>query len=58
MQGNTLNLHTTLTSGVEMKVRYTNCADVSIIFFIKLSTKSYLKGVFYDRNDTEVELRV
>ena len=58
MQGNTLNLHTPLTYiGLGLKVRYCNCADVSILF-IKLSTKTYLTGVFYDLNDTEGELRV
>ena len=42
------------------KVRYWNCADVNtcILFFIKLSTKTYLTGVCYDLNDTEGELRV
>ena len=39
------------------KVRYWNCADVSI-FFIELSTKTYLTGVCYDLNDTVGELRV
>ena len=39
-----------------LKVRYWNCADVSILF-IKLSTKTYLTGVCYDLNDTECELR-
>ena len=40
-----------------LKVRYWNCADVSI-FFIELSTKTYLTGVCYDLNDTVGELRV
>ena len=31
---------------------------VSIFFFIKLSTKTYLTGVCYDLNDTVGELRV
>ena len=44
--------------GLVLKVRYLNCADVSIYFFIKLSTKTYLTGVFYDLNNTEGELRV
>ena len=57
MQGNTLNLHTPLTSGVGFKGQVLNCADVSI-FYIKLSTKTYLTGVCYDLNDTEGELRV
>ena len=43
--------------GLGLKVRYWNCADVSI-FFIKLSTKTYLTGVCYDLNNTEGELRV
>ena len=43
--------------GLGLKVRYWNCADVSILF-IKLSTKTYLTGVCYDLNDTEGELRV
>ena len=57
MQGNTLNLHTPLTSGVGFKGQILNCADVSI-FFIKLSTKTYLTSVCYVLNDTEGELRV
>ena len=57
MQGNTLNLHTPLTSGVWSKIRYWNYADVSILL-IELSTKTYLTGVCYDLNDTEDELRV
>ena len=40
-----------------LKVRYWNCADVSI-FFIELSTKTYLTGVCYDLNGTVGELRV
>ena len=40
-----------------LKVRYWNCADESI-FFIELSTKTYLTGVCYDLNDTVGELRV
>ena len=58
MQGNTLNFHTPLTSGVGFIGQILNCADVSIFFFIKLSTKTYLTGVCYDLNDTEGELRV
>ena len=42
--------------GFGLKVRYWNCVDVSIFFFIKLSTKTYLKGVCYDLNYTEGEL--
>ena len=44
--------------GFGLKVRFWNCAEVSILFFIKLSTKTYLTGVCYDLNDTEGELRV
>ena len=40
-----------------LKVRYWNCAVVSI-FFIELSTKTYLTGICYDLNDTVGELRV
>ena len=40
-----------------LKVRYLNCADVSI-FFIELSTKTYLTGVCYYLNDTVGVLRV
>ena len=40
-----------------LKVRYWNCADVSIVF-IELSTKTYFTGVCYDLNDTVGELRV
>ena len=59
MQGNTLNLHTTLTSGVGLKGQILKlCRCKNIFFFIKLSTKTYLTGVCYDLNDTEVELRV
>ena len=47
MQGNTLNLHTPLTSGVGLKGQILNCVDASIFFF-KLSTKTYLTGVCYD----------
>ena len=57
MQGNTLNLHTILTSEVGFKGQILNCADVSI-FFNELSTKTYLTGVCYDLNNTVGELRV
>ena len=40
-----------------LMVRYWNCADVNI-FFIELSTKTYLTGIWYDLNDTVGELRV
>ena len=55
MQGNTLNLHTPLTSGVGFKGQI---LKLCIFFFIKLSTKTYLTGVCYELNDTECELRV
>ena len=42
--------HSTNSGGIK-------CADVSI-FFIELSTKTYLTGVCYDLNDTVGELRV
>ena len=58
MQGNTLNLHTPLTSGVGFKGQILKSCRYKYIFFIKLSTKTYLIGVFYDLNNTEGELRV
>ena len=57
MQGNTLNLHTPLTSGVGFKGQILKPCRYKF-FFIKLSTKTYLIGVFYDLNNTEGELRV
>ena len=57
MQGNTLNLHTPLTSGVGFKGQILKLCRCKYIF-IKLSTKVYLTGVCYDLNDTEGELRV
>ena len=44
--------------GLGWKVWSWNCADVSIFFFIKLSTKTYLTGYCYDLNDTEGELTI
>ena len=58
MQGNTLNLHTPLTSGVGFKGHILKSYRCKYILFIKLSTKAYLTGVCYDLNDTEGELRV
>ena len=58
MQGNTLNLHTPLTSGVGFKGQILKLCRCKYIFFIKLSTKAYLTGVCHDLNDTEGELRV
>ena len=52
MQGNTLNLHTPLTSGVGLKGQILKLCRCKYIFFfiIKLSTKTYLTGVCYDLN--------
>ena len=59
MKGNTLNLHTPLTSGVGFKGQILKLCRCKYIFiFIKLSTKTYLTDVCYDLNDTESELRV
>ena len=56
MQGNTLNLHTPLTSVVGFKGQILKLCRCKYIF-IRLSTKRYLTGVCYDLNDTENELR-
>ena len=58
MQGNTLNLHTPLTSGVGFKGQILKLCRCKYFCFIKLSTKTYLTVVCYDLNDTEGELRV
>ena len=58
MQGNTLNLHTSLTSGDWFKGQDIEIVQMLVYFLIKLSTKTYLTGVCYDLNDTEGELRV
>ena len=58
MQGNTLNLHTILTSEVGFKGQILKLCRCQYIFFIELSTKTYLKGVSYDLNETVGELRV
>ena len=58
MQGNTLNLHTPLTSGVVFKGQILKLCRYMYILFIKLSTKTYLTSVCYDLNDTEGELQV
>ena len=58
MQGNTLNLHTPLASGVGFKGHILKLCRCKYIFIIKLSTKTYLTGVCYDLNDTEGDLRV
>ena len=57
MQGNTLNLHTPLTSRVGFKGQILKLCRCKYTF-IKLSTITYLTGVCYDLNDTEGELRV
>ena len=57
MQGNTLNLHTPSTSAFGFKGQILKLCRCKYIF-IKLSTKTYLKGVCYDLNNTEGELRV
>ena len=58
MQGNTLNFHRRLTSGVGLKGQILKLCRCKYIFFIKLSTKTYLTGICYDLNDTEGELQV
>ena len=57
MQGNTLNLHTPLTSGVGFKGHISKLCKCKYIYYIKLSTKTYLTGICYDLNNTEGELR-
>ena len=59
MQDNTLNLPTSLISRVGFKGQHFEIVQIYVyFFFIKLSTKTYLTGVYYDLNDTEGELRV
>ena len=58
MQGNTLNLHTPLASLVWFKGQMLKLCGCRYVFFIKLSTKTYLTGVCYDLNNTKGELRV
>ena len=58
MQGNTLNLHTPLTSGIGFKDQILKLCRCKYIFFIKLSTKTSLTGVCYDLNNTEGERRI
>ena len=53
MQGNTLNLHTPLTSGAGFKGQILKLCRCKYTFFIKLRAKIYLTGVCYDLNDTE-----
>ena len=57
MQGNTLNLHTPLTSGIGFKGQILKLCRCKYTF-VNLSTKTYLTGVCNDLNDTEGELRV
>ena len=56
MQGNPLNLHTILTSEVGFKGQILKLCRS--IFFLELSTKTYLTGTCYDLNDIVGELRV
>ena len=58
MQGNTLNLHIPLTSWARLKGQILKLCRCKYIFFIKLSTKTYLTCMCYGLNDTEGELRV
>ena len=58
MQGNTLNLHTPLTSEVELKGQLLKLCRCKYTLFIKQSTKTYLTGRCYDLNDIEGELQV
>ena len=57
MQGNTLNSHTLLTSGVGLKGQIMKLCRFNYILF-NLSTKSYLTCFRYDLNDIEDELQV
>ena len=58
MQGNTLNLHAPLTSGVGLNGQLLKLYRCNYIFFIKLITRTHLTSVCYYLNDTEGELRV
>ena len=58
MQGNTLNLHTPLTSVFGLKGQIVKLCRCKCIYFIKHSTKTYLSALCYDLNNTEGELRV
>ena len=58
MQGNTLNLHTILTSEVGFKGQILKLCRCKYILFIELSAKTYLTSVCYDLNDTVGDLRV
>ena len=53
MQYNTLNLHTPFTPGVRLKGQILKLCRCKTIFFIKLSTKTYLTGICYDLNDAK-----
>ena len=59
MQGNTLNLHTPLTSGVGLKSQILKLCRFKyiFIFFIKLSTKTYLSGICYNLKIPKVNFR-
>ena len=54
MQGNTLNLHTILTSEVGFKGQILKLCRCKYTFFIELSSNTNLTGVCYDLNDTVV----
>ena len=58
MQAETWTLQTPLTSGVGLKVQILKLCRQVYFFFIKLSTKTYLTGLFYDLNGIQGELRV
>ena len=49
--------NTPSTSGVGLNGQILKLCRCKYIFFIKLSTKTYLTGVCYDLNDIEGELR-
>ena len=58
MKVNTLNLHTTLTSGAGLKGQLLKLSRCKFNCFIKLRTKTYLTGGCYGLNHTEGELQV
>ena len=53
-----MNLHTILTSEVGFKGQILKLCRCKYIFFIELSTKTYLTCICYDLNDTVGELSV
>ena len=58
MHGNTLILHTPLTSEVGLKGQLLKLCRCKYTFFIKQSTKLYLTGGCYDLNNTKGEIQV